>query len=141
MSTKARRAGEGWSQSEDNQLMAEVALHMPLSEIANIHGRTSGAIVCRVERFLTNVQVSQAGSYWHLKYQAALEQLQAFNVRNSELMAQNDELSDRIHLDLDPRIKRLQEQMDLMCSAKARLAVENDELNEKLDRIHEECIR
>ena len=58
--------------------------------------------------------------YWHLKYDAAIRELQHFNVRNSELMAQNDELSDRIHLDLDPRIKQL--------------TAERDELREDLEK-------
>ncbi len=107
----------------------------------------------------------------------------AVHERCEDLMKQNDMLSDRNHLDLDPRIARmidtgarnhaqycealaeqtqtinelrvrlssyrdqadeveqLSRKLELVCGAKARLQVDNDEMIEKLDNIHEECIR
>ena len=102
------RAGESWSKSEDNQLKGELFLGISLETIAETHKRTTGAIVSRVEKFITDASIKgTVEMYWRLKYEAAIRELEAFNVRNTELMAQNDELSDRIHLDLDPCIKRL----------------------------------
>ena len=115
------------------------------------------------------------------------EQINTVHERCEELMKQNDELSDRIHLDLDPRIARmietgernhgqyceslakqtrtieeqsvrikrciseiqafdemnneLRNKLELARSGNARLRVHHDELNEKLDKIHEECVR
>lgn len=92
--------------------------------------------------------------------------LKLAEAREDSLMLQNDGLSDRIHLDLDPRIVRLAEQLGLALNenkrlgckldqaefdagkARARyikrlaqLACSNGELNEKLDNITEEAMR
>jgi len=96
-----RRAGESWLPKEDEQLKHELMIGMPFHQIAERHQRTVGAIDARLDRYVTAADVQQEDEV------ATYIRIETNGKRVQDLMKQNDELSDRIHLDLDPRIKRL----------------------------------
>lgn len=62
-----------------------------------------------------------------------IEQSLAKSVRIEELMVQNDVMSDRIHLDLDPRIKRLTERNKVLAENLGRALDVNNRLAVKID--------
>ena len=66
--------------------------------------------------------------YWELKYKQAIAIILSSEERAADLMKQNDELSDRIHLDLNPRIVRLKENYDSVVHTRKHMKKQNDEL-------------
>lgn len=110
-----RRAGESWLPKEDDQLKHELMIGMPFHQIAERHQRTVGAIDARLDRYMTAATVQQGDE--HVNTYIVIR-----GMRIDELLKQNDELSDRIHLDLNPRIKRLTAELN----QKKHLAAQNE---------------
>ena len=162
------RAGEPWTKDEDESLKIRLLAGLKLDFIAAMHKRTTGAIIARVEKYLSSLIVIEdpcgdaaaiaAAEYWKGKFDHAVVELQEYNAANNLLL-------ERINLDLNPRIKELalkvhmskglqdkhtnqritigamQERERVLVKRLAEQGEANDELHHRLDKIHEECIR